>query len=61
MTARSAAHLAQREHAQSAEAWAGHNQWSKLSQGRRILRWVTSRPARPATMHAMRAAFTEAP
>lgn len=57
----SAAQLAQREHQQSTEAWARHNQWSKLSQGRRILRWVTSRPTRPATMHAMRAAFTEAP
>ena len=57
----SAAQLAQREHQQSTEAWARHNQWSKLSQGRRILRWVTSRPTRPATMHAMRAAFAEAP
>lgn len=56
----SAAHLAQRELQQSTEAWANQNEWSKLSQGRRILRWVTSRPARPATMHAMRAAFAEA-
>jgi hypothetical protein len=53
----SAAHLAQRERAAQNEAWARDQQWSKLSQGRRILRWVASRPTRPPTMHAVRAAF----
>jgi len=26
--------------------------WTRLSQSRRILRWISSRPARPVTMHA---------
>jgi hypothetical protein len=53
------AHLALREHVESNEAWARQNPWSRLSQGRRILRWVTSRPTRPATMHAIRAALAQ--
>jgi hypothetical protein len=55
----SAAHLAQREQAARSEAWARQTQWVGLSQGRRILRWMTSRPTRPATMHAVRAAFAQ--
>ena len=57
----SAAHLMQREHAASNEGWGRHEEWARLSQGRRILRWVTSRPTRPATMHAVRAALAQAP
>ncbi len=57
----SAAHLALREHISKNEAWARQHQWSRQSQGRRILRWVSSRPTRPATMHAVRAALTQAP
>jgi putative nucleotidyltransferase-like protein len=53
----SAGHLAGRERLARNEAWARQDQWSGLSQGRRILRWVTSRPTRPATMHAIRAAL----
>lgn len=51
----------QREELAKLEAWAGQSQWSRLSQSRRILRWITSRPTRPATMHAVRAAFAQMP
>jgi hypothetical protein len=40
--------------------WASSDEWSKLSQTRRILRWVTSRPTRPVTMHVVRAALAHA-
>jgi hypothetical protein len=53
----SAAHLAQREQTAKTETWASQDQWVRLSQGRRILRWVTSRQTRPATMHAILAAL----
>jgi len=53
-------HIALREHVAKTEAWASRSQWSHLSQGRRILRWVTSRPTRPLTMHAVRAALAQA-
>ncbi len=53
----SAAHLGQREQTAKTETWASQDQWVRLSQGRRILRWVTSRQTRPATMHAIRAAL----
>ena len=43
------------------EAWATGNQWSELSQTRRILRWVSSRPTRTMTMHAVNAALAQAP
>jgi len=39
------------------EAWASDKEWSGLSQTRRVLTWLTSRPARPATMHVVRAAL----
>jgi hypothetical protein len=55
----SAGHLAGRERLAQNEVWARQDQWSKLSQGRRILRWVTSRPTRPPTMHAIRAALAQ--
>jgi hypothetical protein len=35
------------------------SRWGHLSQGRRILRWVVSRPMRPATMHPVRAALMD--
>jgi Uncharacterised nucleotidyltransferase len=56
----SAAHLAQREYAARNEGWGRQEQWARLSQGRRVLRWVTSRPTRPATMYAVRAALAQA-
>jgi hypothetical protein len=52
-------HIAFREHNAKSEAWAIRGQWSHLSQSRRILRWMTSRPTRPVTMHALRAAFAQ--
>ncbi|HEX5419992.1 MAG TPA: nucleotidyltransferase family protein [Gammaproteobacteria bacterium] len=38
-------------------AWS--SSWSGLSQGRRILRWATSRQARPDTMHSVHLMLTE--
>ena len=35
-------------------AWAAHSSWRSLSQVSRILRWLTSRPTRPATMYVVR-------
>ena len=53
----SAEHIALRERAVKSEAWASHSQWVRLSQGRRIARWVMSRPSRPVTVHAVNAAL----
>jgi hypothetical protein len=55
----SAKHIAFREHTAKSEAWAIRGQWSQLSQSRRILQWITSRPTRPVTMHAVRAALAQ--
>jgi hypothetical protein len=52
-----AEHLALREHTAKSEAWASQSQWARLSQGRRIVRWMTSRPPRAVTMHAVSAAL----
>ena len=52
-------HIAFRAHIAQSEAWAKKGQWSRLSQGGRILQWITSRPTRPATMHAVRAALAQ--
>ncbi|WP_116809861.1 nucleotidyltransferase family protein [Steroidobacter cummioxidans] len=46
-------------HIVSYEAWASNSPWFQLPHYRRALRWVTSRPTRQATMHAVRAAFRE--
>jgi hypothetical protein len=56
----SAEQIAFREHAANSEVWANQGQWSRLSQGRRILQWITSRPTRPVTMHAVCAALAQA-
>jgi Uncharacterised nucleotidyltransferase len=53
----SAEQIALREHSAKSDAWASKNQWVRLSQGRRIVRWVTSRPRRAVTMHAVSAAL----
>ncbi len=49
-------HLAGRLNLQSA-GWAAGSEWLGMSQGRRILRWLTSRPLQPASMHAVRTAL----
>jgi hypothetical protein len=49
--------LALREQSAKSEAWAAQSQWERLSQGRRIVRWMTSRPPRAVTMHAVNAAL----
>ncbi|MDB6046694.1 MAG: hypothetical protein JWM63_5245 [Gammaproteobacteria bacterium] len=38
-------------------AWATQNKWDHLPQRARIMRWIISRPTRPATMYVMRAAL----
>ena len=49
--------IAARQRTLETEPWARRAQWGKLPQGRRIVRWAISRPARPATLHALAAAF----
>jgi hypothetical protein len=53
----SAEHVALREQMAKTQAWAVQSQWAHLSQGRRVVRWITSRPTRATTMHAVRAAL----
>jgi Uncharacterised nucleotidyltransferase len=55
----SANHIAFRAYAAKSEAWANQGQWPRLSQGRRILKWITSRPTRPTAMHAVRTALAQ--
>jgi hypothetical protein len=50
-------HLDKRKQLAASETWAKQSEWSDMSQARRVLRWLTSRQARPATMHAITAAF----
>lgn len=50
-------HIAWRARSKSV-GWAAGSEWSAMSQGRRVLRWLGSRPQRPAAMHAVRAAFS---
>jgi hypothetical protein len=52
-------HMAFRAHVAKAEAWVSQSQWPHLSQNQRILRWISSRPTRPVTMHAVRAALAQ--
>jgi hypothetical protein len=51
--------LDQRKHDAVSQNWAKQADWSSLSQGRRMLRWLTSRQTRPVTMHAITAAFAQ--
>lgn len=53
----SANHIAFRAHVAESQAWAGGGEWSRLSQSRRIMQWITSRQTRPVTMYAVRAAL----
>jgi hypothetical protein len=56
----SAKHIAFRAYVAKSETWANRGQWSRLSQSRRILQWITSRPTRPVTMHAVSTALAQA-
>jgi putative nucleotidyltransferase-like protein len=55
-----ALHLANRKQNLVSQTWAKEDEWSGLSQGRRMLRWLMSRQTRPVTMHAVRAALAQA-
>ena len=55
-----AEHLALRGTTADTQRWAASSQWSSLSQTRRILRWIVRRQTRPATMHVVRAALSQA-
>jgi hypothetical protein len=55
----SANHIALRAHVAKTEAWVPESRWVHLSQNQRILRWITSRPTRPAPMHAVRTALAQ--
>ena len=57
----SAEQIAARANCAVTEDWAADSQWSGLSQGRRIARWLTSRQVRPGSMHVLRAALAGAP
>jgi hypothetical protein len=52
-------HIELRKKVATSEAWAAGNQWSRLSQTRRVLRWLSSRPTRSVTMHAVNAALAQ--
>jgi hypothetical protein len=45
----------------AAEQWAVHNPWSHQSQGRRMIRWLFSRPPRHASMYVVEAALQHPP
>jgi hypothetical protein len=47
--------IAMRTEIATHEAWASDEEWSGLSQSRRVFTWLTSRPTRPVTMHVVRA------
>jgi hypothetical protein len=55
----SAKHMRLRECVAASQAYGKHGEWSNLSQGRRVLRWVLSRQTRPLTMHAVSAALAQ--
>jgi Uncharacterised nucleotidyltransferase len=54
-----AGHAARRRHIAQTTASADRGPWARLSQGRRILRWIASRQARPVTMHSVHAALAQ--
>jgi hypothetical protein len=53
-----AMHLAKRNQLAATQTWA-KDEWSGLSQSKRVLRWLASRPTRPVTMHAIASAFAQ--
>jgi hypothetical protein len=52
-------HIAFREQVAQNQVWSKYGDWSRMSQARRIVRWMASRQARPTTMHAVAAAFAQ--
>ena len=56
-----ATHMAFRKQVADNEIWAKQGDWAGMSQGRRMLRWLTTRQTRPATMHVIAAAFVQTP
>jgi hypothetical protein len=54
-----AGHVASREQNLKTQAWASHSSWDRLSQSRRMVRWITSRPTRAPTMHAVNTALAQ--
>jgi hypothetical protein len=52
-------HLELRASMAKSRGWDSQSQWAPLPQWRRILRWAISRPTRPLTMHAVRAALVQ--
>ncbi len=52
--------LRQRELRVEMDFVASETQWCRLSQGQRLLRWMTSRPLRVETLHAVRMALAQA-
>jgi hypothetical protein len=52
-------HLASRKVIAANQTWAKYGDWSNMSQARRIVRWLSSRQTRPATMHVVTAALSE--
>jgi hypothetical protein len=50
-----------RDHRVETDIAASRTQWSRLSQGQRLLRWMTSRPLRVETLHAVRMALAPFP
>jgi hypothetical protein len=55
-----AGNVALREKDANTQACADRGPWSRLSQGRRILRWITAAQMRPLTMHSVHAALAKA-
>jgi hypothetical protein len=51
-----AKHVEERDYVARTQTWA-QDDWAKLSQNRRMLRWLFSRPMRPVTMHVVRSAL----
>jgi hypothetical protein len=52
------AHAIRKLNARTA-GWGADSRWHGLSQRSRIVRWITSRPTRPATMYVIREALTQ--
>lgn len=54
-----AMHLDHRKQTATSQTWAKQDEWSRMSQARRMLRWLTSRQTRPVTMHSIASAFAQ--